>query len=101
MVLVAIKSFFKKKRIIKVRGKYIPQIRKKLTWYGLSQRDTNQWADRDSQLNYCSYNSLDEATIGMYDALTRIEKEKHRQKENTKVTIYEPEPEAWVKLKQK
>lgn len=101
MNLVWTKSFFKKKRIIKTRGRYVPQIRKYFTWYGLPANDIRLREDIDTQVDYCSYGTLDDATIGMYKTLSAIKHDKQERLERKKVIVFEPEPEAWAKLKQK
>lgn len=101
MFVTAIKALIQRKRIIKLRGKYIPQMLCGITWCGMSRRDTDFWSEADKQMEYCSYDSLDGANVGLYAFLGRVKKEKQRKKEQTRKEIYIPEPEMWVKLKEK
>ena len=96
-----IKSIIMQRRIIKFRRKYIPQILTTKGWMGIDNNGINVFKGEDQMLNYCSHDSISDATIAMYDWIKRVEKEKERKREAKEKVVYVPEPEAWVRLKQR
>jgi len=104
-----IKTFFKRRRIIEINGRFIPQVRVNQNWIfewewqGVSAteystyteyRTYDKWYD---QRDKCSVPTKDQAALNLYGWLESQRLKKLADKQ----IIHEVEPEAWVKLKEK